>query len=126
MKEKVLNAVYDLVDEIKGKKEYIRLLQLKKIIETDEVIINLISDFDKAKNKYIEVSKYGRHHPDLNKVKITLAKCKEELFANEIVSEHKRLEKEIQNILDSISRKIAMSISPKIRYPNEMGLITKH
>jgi len=34
MKDKVLNLVYDLVDEIKSKEEYIRLLELKKIIET--------------------------------------------------------------------------------------------
>ena len=126
MKEKILNAVYDLVDEIKGKKEYIRLLKLKKLMNSDETIIKLITDFNKAKNKYSEVSKYGKYHPDLKEVRITLAKTKEELFTNEIVGEYKKIEKEIQNLLDDVSRKIAKCISPKIKHPNEIGLINKH
>ena len=126
MKAEIIDAVYDLVDEIKDKKEYKRLLQLKDIIENDELIIKLISNFNKAKTKYMEAAKYGRHHPDIKEVQTSLARCKEELFTNEIVSEYKKLEKEIQNYLDSISREIAQCVSPKIKYPNEMGLINKH
>ena len=126
MKEKVLNAVYDLVDEIKEKKEYKRLLQLKKLMNSDDNTLKLINDFNKAKNKYSEVSKYGKYHPDLKEVRITLAKTKELLFTHEIVSEYKKLEKEIQFLLDDISRKIAKCVSPKIKHPNEIGLINKH
>ncbi len=126
MKENVLNAVYDLVDEIKEKKEYVRLLELKKIIDIDETIIILIKDFDQAKKKYDEISKYGKYHPDLKEVRMSLAKSKENLFKNVIISEYKQLEKEIQKVLDDISRKIALSVSPKIKYPNEIGLINKH
>ena len=76
MKENVLNAVYDLVDEIKDQKEYIRFIELKKIMDTDEFILNLIDVFNIAKEKYAEVSKYGKHHPDLKKVQIALSKAK--------------------------------------------------
>lgn len=126
MKEKVLNAVYDLVDEIKDKKEYIRLLELKKIMDKDCIIKKLITDFSEAKVKYEEVSKYGKYHPDLKEVRNLLANCKETLFTNKVVSEYKRLEKEIQKTLDEVSRKIALSVSPKIKRPNEIGLINKH
>lgn len=126
MKEKVIQRVYDLVDEIKSKKEYIRLKELKKKLDTNELIKNLILDFNKAKEKYSEVSKYGKHHPDLEKVRNTLAQSKSALFTNEIVSEYKKLEKEIQKLLDEISRKIAQSVSLKIKHPNEIGLINKH
>ncbi len=126
MKDTVLNKVYDLVDEIKSRKEYIRLLELKKIMENDSLIVNLINDFNKCKVKFEEVSKYGKHHPDLKKVQLELASIKTEVFTNEIIVEYKKLEKEIQKILDDVSRKIAQSVSPKIKYPNEMGLINKH
>ncbi len=126
MKEKVLQRVYDLVDEIKSKKEYIRLKELKEILDNDESLKKLILDFNKAKDKYSEVSKYGEHHPDLEKVRNTLAQSKNALFTNEVVSEYKVLEKEIQKLLDEISRKLALSISPKIKHPNEIGLINKH
>lgn len=126
MKENVLNAVYDLVDEIKDKKEYLRLLELKKIMDTDSTIIELITNFNKMKVKYEEVSKYGKFHPDLKEVRIKLGKTKEALFTNKVISEYKELEKAIQKILDDVSRKIAKSVSPKIKYPNEIGLINKH
>jgi cell fate (sporulation/competence/biofilm development) regulator YlbF (YheA/YmcA/DUF963 family) len=126
MKDTVLNTVYDLVDEIKSKEEYIRLLELKKILENDPFIINLLNEFNKCKIKFEEVSKYGKYHPDLKQVQIELAKIKTEVFTNEIISEYKLLEKHIQKILDDISRQIAQSVSPKIKYPNEMGLINKH
>ena len=126
MKEKVLNAVYDLVDEIKDKKEYTRLLELKRIMDKDSTIIKLITDFNEAKIKYEEVSKYGKYHPDLKEVRNLLVNSKEALFTNKVVSEYKRLEKEIQKILDEVSRKIALSVSPKIKHPNEIGLINKH
>ena len=45
MKDTVLNKVYDLVDEIKSKKEYIRLLELKIIMGNDPFIVNLINEF---------------------------------------------------------------------------------
>jgi len=126
MKEKIINNVYSLVDEIKSKKEYQRLLQLKNIMDINPDIIKLITDFNTAKEKYSEVAKYGKHHPDLKAVRVTLAKCKEALFTNEIVSEYKELEKEIQKVLDEISRKIAGAVSVKIKHPNEIGLINKH
>ena len=126
MKETVINAVYDLVDEIKDKKEYVRLLELKKLMDTDTVIIKLINEFNDAKIKYNEVSKYGKHHPDLKEVRLVLASAKEALFTNKIINEYKQLEKEIQKILDNVSRKIAQSVSPKVKHPNEIGLINKH
>ncbi len=126
MKDTVFNKVYDLVDEIKSKEEYIRLLELKKLIENNPDTVNLINDFNKCKLKFEEVSKYGKHHPDLKKVQLELASIKTKVFTNEIIAEYKKLEKEIQKILDDISRQIAQSVSPKIKYPNEMGLINKH
>ncbi len=126
MKEKIINAVYDLVDEIKDEKAYIRLLELKNIMDTDSTVLKLIVDFNKMKIKYDEVSKYGKHHPDLKEVRIKLAKSKEALFTNEVIKEYKALEKEMQSILDNVSRKIAKSVSPKIKHPNEIGLINKH
>ena len=80
MKDKVLNKVYDLVDEIKSKEEYIRLLELKKILDNDPIIINLLEEFNKQKDKFAEVSKYGKHHPDLKKVQLELANIKTKVF----------------------------------------------
>jgi cell fate (sporulation/competence/biofilm development) regulator YlbF (YheA/YmcA/DUF963 family) len=42
------------------------------------------------------------------------------------VKEYKELEKTLQTSLDKVSREIATSISPRIKHPNELGLVNKH
>ena len=126
MKDTVLNIVYDLVDEIKSKEEYKRLLELKKIMDNDPYIIELIEKFNKSKIKFEEVSKYGKYHPDLKKVQLELAEIKTEVFTNKVILEYKKLEKDLQKILDDTSKAIAQGVSPNIKHPNEMGLINKH
>jgi cell fate (sporulation/competence/biofilm development) regulator YlbF (YheA/YmcA/DUF963 family) len=126
MKDIVLNLVYDLVDEIKSKEEYIELLELKKVMDSDPYIIDLLDRFNKSKNKFEEVSKYGKYHPDLKQVQLDLAEVKTEVFTNKIIQKYKKMEKELQKILDEASRQIAQGVSPNIKHPNDMGLINKH
>ncbi|MBN2605434.1 MAG: YlbF family regulator [Bacilli bacterium] len=122
----IYNAVDELVSEIKSLKNYIRLLELKQLIDHDLTLNTLMIEFNEIKSKYTEASVYGEYHPDLKHLKITLAQTKERLYNHPVVQEYKQLEKELQKTLDEISRKIAQTVSPKIRYPNEIGLINKH
>ncbi len=126
MKDIVLNLVYDLVDEIKSKKEYLKLMELKKIMDSDPYIVDLLHRFNKSKTKFEEVSKYGKYHPDLKIVQIELAQVKTEVFTNKVIQKYKQMEKELQKVLDDASRQIAQGVSPDIKYPNDMGLINKH
>lgn len=126
MNSEILEKTYNLVDEIKSLKSYKRLKELHEFIKKDSSLNELIKSFDSIKNKYGEVTKYGKHHPDLKKVQIELSKKKEEVFGNPIIREYKSLEKGIQKKLDTISREIALNVSNKIKYPNELGLINKH
>jgi len=102
------------------------LLELKHYIDNDEEIVNLIEKFNKVKIKYDEVQKYGKYHPDLKKVQLSLVEVKEELYTNKIVVEYKKLEKVIQDELDEVSKRIAKAVSDNIKHPNEIGLIPKH
>ena len=126
MKQEIIEKTYELVEEIKSKKEYKKLLELHKIIETDQHIKELITIFQKYNDKYNEVSKYGKYHPDLKKVSKEFAQAKENLYSNEIVKEYKTLENLIQKEFNNISKELATSISPKIKHPNELGLVNKH
>jgi cell fate (sporulation/competence/biofilm development) regulator YlbF (YheA/YmcA/DUF963 family) len=126
METRVLDKTYDLVEEIKQTKDYNRLLELDKILKTDPTLIVLIESFNRIKEKYDDVSKYGKYHPDLKSVQLELAKQKEEVYTNPIIKEYKQLEKDLQNRLDQISKEIANCVSSKIKHPNEIGLINKH
>lgn len=126
MDANIINQTYELVDEIKENEIYIRLVELKQLIETDPVVVGLVETFNKVKIKYEEVQKYGKYHPDLKKVSLELKDIKETLYTNVIIKEYKQLEKKLQKVLDEVSRTLAQTVSHKIKHPNEMGLINKH
>lgn len=126
MNTDLMNKTYDLVDEIKSSEIYKRLIELHKIINKDEDIIKLIEHFKKQKVKLEEASKYGKYHPDLKQIQLNLKEAKENLYNNDIIKEYKQCEKEIQKILNNISKELAKAVSSKIKHPNELGLVNKH
>lgn len=123
---KLINLAYELSDEIKNSNEYQKLIKLKKIIDTDQDIKTLISDFNKIKIKYEEVRKYGKYHPNLKDVQLQLQAIKEQVFEHPVIKEYKQLEKHLQKVLDQVSKEIATSVSNNIKHPNEVGLLPKH
>lgn len=126
MKQEIIEKTYELVDEIKGSEDYKKLQKLHKIIDTNSEIKELINIFKKYNDKYEEVSKYGKYHPDLKKVQKQFSEAKTNLYSNKLVKEYKELENRIQKILDNISKELAIGVSKKIKHPNELGLINKH
>ena len=125
MKQEIIEKTYELADEIKAKSSYKRLLELKKIIDSDEGIKELVLTFQKLNIEYEEVSKYGKYHPDLKKVQKEFSEAKTVLYTNDAVKEYKALEKALQSDLDEISATLATTISKKIKHPNELGLVNK-
>ena len=126
MNTDILQKTYDLVDEIKALEVYKELLKLNKIINEDQTILHLVEAFNKQKNKYEEAKKYGKYHPDLKQIQLNLQVAKENLYNNDIIVSYKKCEKEIQSLLNNISKELATTISSKINHPNELGLIQKH
>lgn len=126
MNSELLQKTYDLVDEIKSTDSYKRMVELAFIIRENKDIITLIDAFKKQKEKYEEASKYGKYHPDLKEIQINLKQTKENLYNNDIIKEYKDCEKQIQSILNNVSKEIAQAVSSKIKHPNEFGLVNKH
>jgi cell fate (sporulation/competence/biofilm development) regulator YlbF (YheA/YmcA/DUF963 family) len=125
MKQNAIEKTYELVDEIKAMDSYQRLIELKRMIDQDELILSLISSFQKEHQRFEETSKYGKYHPDLKEVQRSFQQAKQELYTHPVVQEYKQLEKELQQVLHHVSKEIATAISSKIKHPNEFGLINK-
>ncbi len=125
MKEEIFVKTYELIDEIKEVSEYKRLIELKDIINRNQLLLDLITEFKKLNEKYQEVSKYGKYHPDLDATRKALSKKKEELYKHPLVKEYKECEKKVESILTEVSKELATSVSTKIKHPNEIGLIKK-
>ena len=126
MKQEWIECTYDLVDEIKEQPTFKRLMELQQQLDENEQLQQLITAFQKTNIKYEEVRKYGKYHPDLKDVQKQFQQAKSNLYSHPLIVEYKQLEQQIQKQLDTISKTIATSISNKIKYPNEIGLINKH
>ena len=110
----------DLVSEIikKSNEMYIYIEKEKELRENKEAQA-LISDFSRMKDQYEEAQRFGTYHPDYNKIMQTVRSSKRKMDMNEYVASYKLAERNLQNILDDVSKIIAGSVSGKIIVPEE-------
>lgn len=79
----------------------------------------LINDFSKMKEQYEEAQRFGTYHPDYNKIMQTVRSSKRKMDMNEYVAAFKIAERNLQNLLDDISKAIASSVNSSIMVPEE-------
>lgn len=76
-----------------------------------------IKAFTKEKELYEEVQRFGRYHPDYQRVMKTIRELKREMDMDDNVAEFKKAENDLQALLDEISVIIGKSVSDKIKVP---------
>lgn len=76
-----------------------------------------IKAFTEMKERYEEVQRFGRYHPDYKYVNLETRNRKRELDLHPTVAQFKIAENKFQEALDQISVIIARSVSPHIKTP---------
>lgn len=76
-----------------------------------------IHAFVREKELYEEVQRFGRYHPDYQKVMKNIRELKREMDMDPNVSEFKKAENDVQALLDEISILIGHSVSQHIKVP---------
>lgn len=76
-----------------------------------------IKAFTKEKELYEEVQRFGRYHPDYQRVMKNIRELKREMDMDDYVAEFKKAENDLQALLDEISVIIGKSVSDKIKVP---------
>lgn len=90
--------------------------KLQHEMNHNQEIIQLINEFEKAKELYADVERYGgKYHPDYKEVSQRLIDTKSNLYQNASVKEFKACEKEIQSILDEISNYISQAVEVTVK-----------
>ncbi|WAA13709.1 YlbF family regulator [Fervidibacillus halotolerans] len=74
-----------------------------------------IRRFVELKERYEEVERFGRYHPDYKTVMMNIRRAKREMDLDEHVANFKRAERDLQNLLDEISMLIGHSVSPNVK-----------
>lgn len=96
----------------------------KRQLKEDQAAQSLLRTFEDQKRAYDEVQRFGRYHPDYRQTTKETRLMKREVDMLESVAQFKIAERELQNLLDEISEKIAFTISEQIMVPREGALFT--
>lgn len=118
----IILKAYEVADEIKQSDTFKKLIELK--VYMDQNYKTEIDAYQKANNLFSEIQELGgQYHPDFKTAVIALSTAKKILFEKKEVKLYFEKEKEIQKMLDDLSRDLAAKVSIHVKAPNELGFL---
>ncbi|MBD7983417.1 YlbF family regulator [Sporosarcina sp. Sa2YVA2] len=94
------------------------------VVYSDKELANKIHDFANMKERYEEVQRFGRYHPDYQIVMKNIRLQKRELDMNEQVAALRLAENDVQDLLNEVSSIIAKSVSDAVKVPTGDGFFS--
>lgn len=88
-------------------------------LQNDKEAQQLIRAFNRMKEHYEDVQRFGRYHPDYNEIMKNVRSTKRKMDMNPSVAAFKVAERNLQSFLDEISEQIAHSVSEHIIVPKD-------
>jgi cell fate (sporulation/competence/biofilm development) regulator YlbF (YheA/YmcA/DUF963 family) len=76
-----------------------------------------INSFIRLKDRYDEVQRFGKYHPDYKLVMGQIRDVKREMDLDDLVAEFKRAENDLQQLLDEVSKIVGHSVSINVKVP---------
>ncbi|MBT2686329.1 YlbF family regulator [Bacillus sp. ISL-37] len=76
-----------------------------------------VREFVDMKERYEEVQRFGKYHPDYKEVMGKIRIVKRELDMDEVIAEFKKAENDLQSLLDDVSVIIGRSVSESVKVP---------
>jgi len=91
--------------------------KVHEAVYSDTLLAQSINEFAEMKERYEEVQRFGRYHPDYNIVMKSIRLQKRELDLNEQVAALRIAENDVQSLFDQVSSIIAKSVSESVKVP---------
>lgn len=113
----ILEEVDDLNKMIRSSEQFMNLQQAHLAVYTDEELVHKINDFQRMKVQYEDVQRFGKYHPDYQKIMKSIRVKKRELDVNDKISALRLAETDYQDLLDEISVLIGKKVSESIKVP---------
>lgn len=118
----ITEETVSVLDDIEGLGEMIVKSELyqaykmaeKELAENDEAHL-LYQAFLKSKEKYDEVLRFGKYHPDYQNVMMDTRKRKRAYETLPVVVDYKKKEMALQTLVDEIITKIAFAFSENVK-----------
>lgn len=93
-------------------------------VYSNKELARTIDDFTNMKERYEEVQRFGRYHPDYQVVMKHIRVQKRELDLNEDIAALRLAENDVQDLFNEISAIIGRSVSESVKIPSGDGFFT--
>lgn len=113
----LLDGAEELANAVIQSETYFEYIEAKKQLERDKEAQSLIAAFNRTKEQYEDVQRFGKYHPDYDKISAQIRKAKRAVDLSESVVTYKKAERELESLLNEISEIIAHSVSKTIKVP---------
>jgi cell fate (sporulation/competence/biofilm development) regulator YlbF (YheA/YmcA/DUF963 family) len=120
--QEVIERAYRIGEQLAGCEEVKRYLESRRQMEQDSEAKQKIADFNRMKEAYEEVQRFGKYHPDYNKVTREIRQKKREMEQVASVAAFKQAENALDELLYRVSRTIADAVSENIKVPSNNPL----
>ncbi len=114
----LIERSYELADMINQSQEVAEYLAAKNRMEQDEEAVRLRRLFARKKEEYEDVQRFGKYHPDYNRISAEVRELKRSIEILDSVQAFKRAETRLDEMLYMVSRTIADAVSENIKVPS--------
>lgn len=113
----ILDEVDQLNDLILNSDVHRQLVDATEAVYSNPSLVQKITEFNKTKDLYEDVQRFGKYHPDYTQIMKLIRTQKRELDMDETISALKVAENEFQDLLDEIGIIIGKAISEAVKVP---------
>ena len=111
----IVNQTYRLAELILHSSLVENYNQTREQMYADKEAIASIASFKKLKERYEEVQRFGKYHPDYRDIQGQVRVAKKKLEGIPVVAAFQKAEEELDEVLYQVSRMIADAVSPTIK-----------
>ncbi|WP_214832360.1 YlbF family regulator [Exiguobacterium sp. s152] len=113
----LLDQTESLADLIEASESFQTYIATKQARAQSEEARLVEREFLRMKEDYEYVQRFGKHHPDHDRIKKEMHLVKRRLDVQPEVAAFKKAERSLDKLLGEVSELLAFSVSPKIKVP---------
>ena len=114
----LLLRAYEIGDLVNQSAEVAEYAYWKSVVDDNDQVRQLVKQFAKAKEQFVDCERFGRFHPDYHTAKEKVEAVQRELNEVDCVSRFKAAEQAVDDLLHAIAVQIAGAVSDTIKVPS--------
>ena len=113
----ILDATDELNAMILSSNQAEELRRARDAVYSNEQLTSQLREFNKMKEHYEDVQRFGKYHPDYQTIMKKIREMKRAIDLNETIATLKIAENDFQDLLDEVSLIIGKSVSEAVKVP---------